>query len=273
MRRRSRLPRVTSPPTPPLSVVGDDDLADRLGEAGLAVTPAPVPGGAVVVGGAVGERAAAAGRTAAAGAHPFVLWPPGVSAEDADALGARAEEAGVEVGVGRPALSRPAAALGSWTAGLVSLSLTAPPGAALGAGGALGGALDLVLALVGPSAVGRLDAAAERDGADLRALAASVRFRSGAFAQVWVRAGGAERVALYASRPGSHVEATALDRPLVVAGRPAGVRPAAPPPTDPLVAEVAAFVEAVGAGRRPAYGLDAALATLRLVERVQSHLR
>ncbi|MDT0631756.1 hypothetical protein RQM47_05450 [Rubrivirga sp. S365] len=258
---------------PPLSVLGDDDLADRLDRAGLPIAGAPSAGGVAVVGGAVGQRAAAAGRVAAAGAHPFALWPPGVSAADADALAARAEEAGVEVGVARPALARGAAGLGGWTAGLVSLSLAAPPDGALGAGGALGGALDLVLALVGRGAVGRLDAAAERDGARLRALAASLRFRSGAFAQVWLRAdedAGGLATSLHASRPGSHIDATRLDRPLVVSGQPA---PPAAPDADPLVAEVAAFVRAVGAGRRPAYGLDAALATLRLVERVQGHLR
>ena len=267
MRRRPRSPAVTYA-APPLSVVGDDALADRLSRAGLGVHGALTPGGVVVVGGAVGERAARAGRAAAGGAHPFVLWPPGVSAADADALGARAEEAGVEVGVARPAPSRGVAALGGWTAGLVSLALPAPPGGVLGAGGALGGALDLVLALVGGGAVGRLDAAAERDGADVQALAASVRFRSGAFAQVWIGGGVGPR--LHASRSGSHVEATSFDALLVVTGRPA---PPAPRRVDPLVAEVAAFADAVGAGRRPAYGLDAALDTLRLVERVQGHLR
>lgn len=256
-----------TPATPPVSVVGDDALADRLA-ATCRVETVPSSGGVVVVAGPVGERAAAAGRAAATGAHPFVLWPPGVSAADADALSARAEEAGVEVGVARPALGRPAAGLDGWTARLVSLSLPAPPDGALGAGGVVGGALDLVLALVGRSAVARLDAAAERDGARLVALAASLRFRSGAFAQVWV--GGKGSSTLYASRPGSRVEATALDRPLAVEERPA---PPAPPAPDPLAAEVAAFAEAVRAGRRPAYGLDAALGTLRLVERVHGHLR
>ena len=266
-----------TPPAPPLAVLGDDDLTGRLARAGWAVVDEPEPGGVAVVGGAVGGRAAAAGRAATAGAHPFVLWPPSVSAADADALAARAEEAGVEVGVARPDAARGAAGLDGWTARLVSLSLVAPAENALGAGGALGGALALVLALVGGGAVGRLDAAAERDGAALRALAASVRFRSGAYAQVWLRTDhdAPERVALYASRPGSHVEATRLDRPLVVAGRPA------PPDesgtdgggADPLVAEVGAFARAACAGRRPAHGLDAAHATLRLVERVQGHLR
>ena len=274
MRRRPRSPGVTYA-TPPLSVAGDDVLAGRLAQAGLDVRGGPEPGGVVVVGGAVGERAATAGRAAADGAHPFVLWPPGVSAADADALGARAEEAGVEVGVARPAPSRAAAALGAGRATLVSLALAAPPRGALDAGGALGGALDLVLTLVGRGAVGRLDAAAERDGVDLRALAASVRFRSGAFAQVWIQTGDGAGTRLYASRPGSHVEASSLGAPLVAHGRPDGPRTTPPPtaPGDPLVAEVAAFAEAVGAGRRPAYALDAALDTLRLVERVQGHLR
>ena len=256
---------MTDRPAPSVSVVGDDRLAERLAAAGCPVVP--TAGGVVVVAGPVGDRAAAAAAAASTGAHPFVLWPPGHSPADADALAARAEEAGVEVGVERPALSRPAASLGGWTARLVSLSVPGPPSGVLDAGGAVGGALDLVLALVGRGAVARLDAAAERDGTQLTAFAASLRFRSGAYAQVWV--GGDGPVALYASRPGSRVEATTLDVPLTVVGAP--TPPA--PPVDALADKVAAFADAVRAGRRPEYGVDAALGTLRLVERVHAHLR
>jgi predicted dehydrogenase len=265
------------PRPPTVAVVGDVALARRLALAGLAPAVGE-PAAAVVVGGPVGERAAVAGRAVARGAHAFVLWPPGVSAAELDALGSRAEEAGVEVGVARP-LETAALLAGrpvGWTARLVTLSAVAAPGGPLARAGwpaLLAGALDLAAALAGSHAAARLDAEAERDGAALRAVALAVRLRNGAFAQVALRRSpqaDRDEVALYASRPGSRVEARSFRGPLCLDGAPTG-------PTASVAAgaaaEAGAFARAVSAGRAPAYPLGDALATLRLVEQAQERLR
>ena len=262
------------PPTPTVAVVGDAALAGRLSRAGLAEASVPYAD-VVVVGGPPGERAEAAGRAVARGAHAFVLWPPGVSAAELDALGARAEEAGVEVGVARP-LATAALLAGrpeAWAARLVTLSAAAAPGRPLARAGwptLLAGALDVAAAFAASRDVARLDAEAERDGAALRAVAVAVRFRNGAFAQLSLRqAAHADRdeVSLYASRPGSRVEARSLRGPLCLDGG------AAPAPPRPAPDEAVSFVRAVAAGRPPGYVVSDALATLRLVERVQERLR
>lgn len=261
-----------SPPS--ISVVGAPDLAARVERAG---------GGerVVVVGGPVRERVAWATRAVSAGAHAFVLWPPAPDAGAAEALAARAEEAGVEVGVARP-LGAGAALAGvpeGWAARLVTLSLVAPLGGRLAVAGwptLLAGALDVCTSLAAARDVTRLDAVAEREADALRAVALAARFENGAYAQAVVRFSdhvAADEVALYAARPGSRVEARSLAGPLCVEaeGRPAPVVP--PPPDDAEAAEVEAFARAVAAGQPAPYPLDRALATLRLAERVQDRLR
>lgn len=265
-------------PPPPVAVLGAPNLAVRLGAAGVTVVPRP-EAAVVVIGGAAGDRVGVARDVVSTGRAAFLLWPPGVSVEEAVALGARAEEAGVEVGVARPLgvggllAGRPA----GWTARLVTLSITAVPDGPLDTVGwahRLAGALDVCAALTASHDVARLDAEADRDGAALRAAAVSARFRTGAFAQVSLRTSAqvaADEVALFASGPGGRVEARSLAGPLCVE---TGGRPVFTTPTsDPEAAEVLSFIEAVGAGRRAPYALDAALDTLRLVEQVQERLR
>lgn len=265
---------------PPVAVVGAPRLQARLGAAGAALAP-PSEAGAVVVGGPPGGRVAVAREAVSAGVPAFLLWPPGVSVDEAAALGVRAEEAGVEVGVARPLgtagllRARP----DGFAARLVTLALTAAPDRGFEAAGwptLLAGALDVCVALTGSHDVAHLDAEADRDGMRLRAAAVSARFRSGALAQVTVRPSEmveSDEVALYAGRPGVRVEARSLAGPLCVEAD-GGASVLVPAPvTDPEVAEILAFVEAVGAGRPAPYALDAALATLRLVERVQERLR
>lgn len=261
----------------PLTVVGAPALADRLAPLGPAAGPA-VGARVVVVGGPVAERLGRAARAVGEGAHVFVLWPPAPSAREAGALADRAEEAGVEVGVARPLGARALAGVpAGWAARLVTLTLVARPGGALaeaGWPGLLAGALDLCATLAGARDAGRLEAVAERDGDALRAVALAGRFETGAYAQAVVRfsdEAADDEVALYASRPGSHVEARTLDEPL--RPRPAPDAPAGAASGDALADEVAAFVRAVEAGRPPAYGLAAARAALQLVERVRDQLR
>ncbi len=269
-----------APDTPVLAVTGAPALADRLRQAGLAVADGADAASVVVVGGAPGERVARAREVVGRGAHAFLLWPPGISTEEATALGARAEEAGVEVGVARPLpLGVLAGRPDGWAAQLVTLSIVTAPDGPLAAAGwpsLLAGALDLTTTLAASRAVARLDAEAERDAGQLRAIALSARFQTGTLAQILVRTSDqveADEVALYASRPGSRVEARSLDGPLCVEAD--GRSTVFSPPLDlaPDVAEIAAFAAAVHAGRPAPNALDDALDTLRLVERVQGRLR
>lgn len=280
MNGAGRLPGLVLPtmivPPPALAVLGAPDLAARLGAAGVAAVPAP-EAAVVVVG---GERRLAVAREAVEQGVPvFLRWPPG-DLDAAAALGARAEEAGAEVGVARPLAAGLLAAVPAGFAGrLVTLALTAARGGAFEAAGwptLLAGALDVCAALTGSHDVARLDAEADRDGTLLRAAAVHARFRTGALAQVTVRTSdlaAADEAALYAGRPGVRLEARSLDGPLCVEadGRPAETR--APGPADPEVAEVLAFAEAVAVGRHAPYPLDCALATLRLAARVHERLR
>ena len=263
----------------PLTVVGAPALAARLGALATAASETGGPR-VVVVGGPVAERVAHAARAVAEGAHVFLLWPPAESAHAAEALAGRAEEAGVEVGLARPLGARALAGVPEgWAARLVTLTLVARTGGPLaeaGWPGLLAGAVDLCATLAGARDPGRLDAVAERDGDALRAVALAGRFETGAYAQAVVRFSDhapADEVALYAARPGSRVEARSLDGPLCVGARETAPSPPRPVHGDALADEVAAFARAVEAGRPPAYGLGAALAALRLVERVRDQLR
>ncbi len=257
---------------PQLTIVGAPALADRLGDV---VTDRRV----VVVGGAVAHRATTAARAIGEGAAVYLLWPPASSAREVEALAHRAEEAGVEVGVERPLGARVLDGVpAGWAARLVTLTLVGTTGGALarsGWAGLLAGAVDLCLTLADARDASRLEAVAERDGDAIRAVALSGRFETGAYVQAIARLSDyapADTVALYASRPGSRVEARSLDGPLCVEVE--GQR-AAPAATASYTedSEILAFARAAGGGHRPPYGLDAALAALRLVERVSEQLR
>ena len=257
-----------------VSVVGDAALAARLPSR----LDSERDGRVVVVGGPAADRVGHAVEAVAGGAHAFLLWPPG-RATEADGLAARAEEAGVEVGVARPLGAT--AALGGvpdrWAARLVTLAVVAPLDGALAAGGwpvLLAGALDVCTTLARAEGA-HLDARGERDGDALRAVAFAARFDNGAYAQATVRFSdhvAAREVSLYASRPGSRVEARSLAGPLCVEG---DGRAAAPSSAggEGEAGEVAAFLAALAAGRRAPHGLHRALATLRLTEQLQERLR
>ena len=229
-------------PLPAVEVVGDVRAAVE--RAGLRVAG----GGLLVAAGPVAERVEAARRAVSDGRDVFLAWPPG-SVQDAEALADLAHESGVEVGVERP-LGVPVV---PGAARVVSLSLSArsPAWPRL-----VAGALDVCAAAVGARGAARVDAEAERDGAALRAVLASVRFRNGALASLLVQqADGADEAVLYAS-------GTDTRWPL---GSALGA--------DRIGAEALAFVRAVAAGDGTPYALHDALATLRLAERVSAALR
>lgn len=201
----------------------------------------------VVVAGPPAGRTAVAQAAVAAGAHVFVAWPPGAVAEG-EALLRHAEEAGVEVGVERPL----AVDVGAGVARLVSVVAVT---AGTGWPRRVAGALDVCARLAGSREATRVSAEAERDGPRLQAVAATLRFRNGAFGQVLVRAapeasGGTGTVTVYAA--GTETAAAAVSA---------------------LGAEAVAFVRSVAARGAAPYSLDDALATMRLAERVLAALR
>lgn len=222
--------------------------------------------GVVVVGGPPGERVAAARAAVDAGAHAFLMWPPGVSADESAALARRADEAGVEVGVARPLPTADllAGVPPGWTSRLMTLDIDVTPAGTLAErpqAHRLAGALSLCAALAGSDDPARVDAATQ---AGLTAI--TLRFRTGAYAHVALRDDApAERFALVAAGTGATVEAQSLAGPLRVAGQEAVVRKPE--------AEVEAFVTAIVARRPLPFSLDDAVATMRLAERVLARLR
>ena len=212
------------------------------------------------------------------GADVYVAWPPAASVAEAEGIARRAEEAGAEVAVERPLplAAVVAARPEGWAAQMVAVDLAgADPteGLDLPWPRRLAGALDAVMALVRSGAVAHLHAQADRDGPRLRAVLASLRFRSGAYAHLGVREeaeGWPPSTRLAASGGGVRLSARSLRGPVCVEG--AGAVP------EPPATGLAAFVEAVAAGRLPASGPGAlaladAVALMRLTERLMGELR
>lgn len=253
---------------PTVTVVGAPDLAARL------AVPVSEPSDrrVVVVGGPVDARVGRATEAVRSGADVLLLWPPARVASEATALAARAEEAGVEIGVARPLGGSTALADLPWAARLVMLTIVARTDARLAAAGwrtLLAGALDVLTSLADARGATRLDAVAERDDGAIRAVALAARFENGAYGQATVRFSDqapADTLTLYASRPGARIDAHSLAVPL---GDDAEHAVA----LDPEVAEVDAFVRTVAANRRPPQSLDRALDTLRLTQRVEQALQ
>ncbi|MEM6326410.1 MAG: Gfo/Idh/MocA family oxidoreductase [Bacteroidota bacterium] len=232
----------------------------------------------VAVGSGPGVRAHDVREALEQGAHVFAAWPPAASVTEAEALAARAEEAGAEVAVERPlpidalVAARPA----GWAARLVALDLAgADPaeGLDLPWSRRLAGALDAVMALVRSDAVARMDTEADRDGARLRSVLVSLRFRTGAYAHVGIREeteGWPPSVRLSASGGAVRLSARSLRGPICLEGT--------APVREPDSTGLAAFVAAVRSGRVPTSGPGAlsladAVALMRLTERTMAALR
>lgn len=208
------------------------------------------------------DRFRIAAQAARAGTHVFLEWPPATSIRECAALVRLAEEAGLECGVSRPDRFCPLVeSVGeNWRANVVAMMLHGdaatseqPPRLSL----LMADAVDLCCALVRSSSVRRVDAEAARDESSLpEAAMFSMRFHSGAYAQVFIRLDGtAAAPSVYASGGGVRLEG-AVDEL-----------------EEALRRETAAFVEAVRIGApAPVSALDA-LHTMRIVERLQSLLR
>ena len=226
-------------------------------------------------------------RTAAAqGTHAFLDWPPTTSLPEAEQLAQFAEEAGVEVGVARPlpVAGLLAARPEGWRPRLVTMALVgsgidAKEGAAdLPWPQRIAGLIDLALALAGSADVQRLDAEADRGpGAQLHAVAFSLRFRNGTFVQAHLREGrsasdGSFR--LDASGQGLRASAQALHGPLAIEPQADEAAPEAPPSRISAdTQELTAFIEAIAAGQRAPVSILDGLRTMRLVEQVMERLR
>ncbi len=213
-----------------------------------------------------GERSRLAGEALRCGVHLFLEWPPATSVRDCAALVRLAEEAGLECGVSRPLRFAGVfeTVAEGWRADVIAMSMNgdrvspdhgdAVPSPATRT---MADAVDLACALAKTSSVRRVDAAAARnESAQTDATVFSLRFHSGAYAQVFIRLNGsAAPPVIYAAGRGVHVE-----------GRMDGLNAA-------LRRETEAFLAAIAENRPPPVSALDALQTMRIVERLQAHLR
>lgn len=197
---------------------------------------------------------------AAEGVHVFLGWPPATSLVECEGILQRAEEAGVEVGVSRPLRFHPGVATlpSDARAQLVVfsgvVSSEGPPAWPLW----LADGIDLCCAMARSYSVQRIEAEAVRDGGIWpEAVAFSLRFHNGTYAQVNLRRGNPEGGTLYVGGGGFQSEVVLK-------------------PTDHragLVAETRAFLYAIQAGQPAPVSVLDGLQTLRLVERLMRRLR
>ncbi|MEM8556969.1 MAG: Gfo/Idh/MocA family oxidoreductase [Bacteroidota bacterium] len=200
------------------------------------------------------------------GRHVFLEWPATTSVDECERLVRLGEEAGVEIGVAHPL---PVAALlasrpHGWRPHLVSLHL---PADGLSWPFLLAGALDLSVALAGSADLPRLDAEADRHGALLGTVAATLRFRSGTLAHLLL-GDAVEAPRLFVAGQGRRATAHRLDAPLAFDDD-APTRPGASAADDGFDG----FATALATERpAPRSALDA-LRTMRLAERLLQKLR
>ena len=256
--RRASLARVGAA----LAWEGDDDgaLADLPTGLDLLVVAGPVAG-----------RAAAVVAAAARGVAAFVEWPPAPGLREAHALVRLGEETGADVGVARsgrfaPSLARAGvrpgggAASAAWPLVVVDATASGP----LLGGHVLADLVDLAACLTRGTSLRRLDARLVRDAAHAPiALAAALRFTSGAYAQIALapaQEGASPRRRVTAAGPGSGLAGT-LDLDL------------GPERAAALDAETRAVLDAVARGVPPPVTALDALALVRLLERVTARLR
>lgn len=234
----------------PASLVGVADLDAILARLDVAFVTVPAAWHHEVT-------AAAAKR----GVHVLLDWPPAASLPECEAIVRLAEEAGVEVGISRPLRWMPALAErpGDWRA-----SLTLLDGTVAGDVPAwprhVADAADVCCALARSASIRRADAAAVRTGAAWpEAVAFTLRFHSGAYAQVGLRRGDATTTTVYAADAGHQLSTT-------LSGAALGLDIA-------LEAETQAFLDALGAGQPAPVSILDGLQTMRLVERLMERLR
>ncbi|MEL6770530.1 MAG: Gfo/Idh/MocA family oxidoreductase [Bacteroidota bacterium] len=209
----------------------------------------------------IAEAAAKDGR------HVFLEWPATTSVAECERLVALSEEAGVDIGVAHPLpiapllASRPA----GWRPRFVALDL---PARGLSWPFLMAGALDLAAALARSADVPRLDAEADRRGALLDTVGATLRFRAGTLVHLLLGA-AASSTRLFVAGRDQRATLTRLDAALDF-GTAAPVRASSVPGNRD---GFGGFLDALAAGRPvPRTALDA-LHTMRLTERLLAKLR
>lgn len=203
----------------------------------------------------IAEAAAKDGR------HVFLEWPATTSVAECEQLVALSEEAGVEVGVAHPLPIAPllASRPSGWRPRLVALEL---PARGISWPFLMAGALDLAAGLARSADVPRLDAEADRRGALLDTVGATLRFRAGTLVHLLLGA-AASSTRLFVAGRGHRTTLTRLDAELDLGS------PRATSDRDGF----GGFLDALGAGRpTPRTALDA-LHTMRLTERLLAKLR
>lgn len=207
------------------------------------------------------------------GTHVFLEWPPATSIAECESIADRAEEAGVEVGVSRPLRFHPLfeALPGDWRAHLIVARQEVDPSTPTFWPPRCADAIDLCCALARSHSVQRIDAeAVPRHAAWPHALAFSLRFHSGTYAQIHLTR--SQRAApddwIYVAGADFQVEAD-------WAGSTVYTRQARHTPGDGslVAAETRAFLNALAEDAIPPVSILDGLHTLRLVERLMERLR
>lgn len=212
------------------------------------------------------------------GVHVYLGWPPATSVRECAAIGRLAEEASVEVGVhltGRqhpiltrlPRDSRPR---------LITLHQTVPTGTAWRWQADLAHTVDLCSALARSHSVQRIDAEAVRGtGGQPVALAFSLRYHNGIFAQVSLRQGRTADSRLYVAGPQFQWVSTLLGDEIITLTphrkeyEVSQLQRASPTQQQGFLG----FLQAVSEKRSVPVSILDGLNTMRLLERLQARLR
>jgi len=233
---------------------------------------------AVIVAVPTSAHHAIAEAAAKHGVHVFLEWAPATSVRECEALVRLSEEAGVEVGVSRPLRFHPLHEhlASGWHASLMVFS--GPLNGAVSE--QLADTVDLCTALSGSTSVQRIEAEAVRsEGVRPAALAYSLRFHNGAYAQVSFGQRPPDTPPrLYLAGGDTHLEVELLGDVLTKASTSlenatSGLAFESASGTSLIERETCGFVEALIEGRPPPVTVLDGLSTMRLVERVMERLR
>jgi len=208
------------------------------------------------------ERAAGAVRS---GWNTVLRWPVGGPANTAERLVELAEEAGVQVGILRPLrrLNEVRPLIRDDRPAILTIAVDLAPGPPTLVREAVGDVADLATTILGDAGPSRSEIESAPDGSGtVSAVAATIRYRNGALAQLFVSAQEApSRLHLVAAGGGSVRRAVSLS-------------PAPLPPGGEAVArDVLDFADTVEHGTLAVAPLADALEALRIAERIGSTYR
>ena len=205
--------------------------------------------------------------------HVFLAWPPAPSIAECEALVDLAEEAGVEVGVSRPLRFHPLfeALPADWRAHLIVARQAVDSGTPTFWPPRCADAIDLCCALACSNSIQRIDAeAVPRHAAWPHALAFSLRFHSGTYAQIHLTR--SQRATpddgIYVAGADFQVEADWDGRAVYTHEAKYTYEG-----SNFIAAETHAFLDALAHRRLPPVSILDGLHTLRLVERLMERLR